>query len=178
MLVVDRSRVGDVAFSRLVREGLVHDAVGAWALPHDIRSTRALRAHLIAPLVPGHTWLTGLALLWLEGLCGPPDVVDLAAARGAHRTEPSPGSPVLAFHTARVWGIDPRATAPPRVTVTRACLDALAHSAPWVALPATASALRRRATTIPKLTAALKRLDSRTTNWSRVKGLVEALATL
>src|SRR4051812_41855559 len=107
MLVVDRSRVGVMAFSRLQREGLVHCAFGAWALPRDILSTRPLRAHLLAPLVPAHAWVTGLAALWLEGCCGPPPVIDLVTARGAHRTEPKPGSPSLAFHTGKLWGIDP-----------------------------------------------------------------------
>src|SRR6187401_3036050 len=128
MLFVDRARVGDVAFARLLRDGIVDCAFGDWALPVDIPRTRSVRAHLLAPLVPGHAFVTGLAALWLEGLCSAPAVIDLAAARGAHRTEPRPGSPPLVFHTGRLWGIDTASGAPARTTLTRACLDALAHS--------------------------------------------------
>lgn len=178
MLLVDRSRVGPVAFARLRREGLIHGTFGDWALPADIRSSPALRAHLLAPLVPGHAWATGLAVLWLEGWCGPPAVIDLVAPRGAHRTEPKPGSPPLVFHTGRLWGLETTPGGPRRTTVTRACLDALAHSPAADALPATASGLRTGATSLGDLRRALASMDARAARTTRVKNLVEALSTL
>lgn len=175
MLIVDRSRVGAVTFARLQREGIVHGAFGDWALPRDIRSTRAVRAHLLAPLVPRHAWVTGLAALWLEGFCDPPRVIDLVAGRGAHRTEPKPGSPPLVFHTGKLWGLDRDARWPRRTVVTRSCLDALAHSPAAAALPATASGLRAGATSVAALRTALDELDPRTVHAGRVKSLVDAL---
>jgi hypothetical protein len=178
MLVVDRSRVGVVAFSRLQREGLVHCTFGAWALPTDILSTRAVRAHVLAPLVPAHAWVTGLSALWLEGCCGPPPVIDLVTARGAHRTEPKVGSPPLVFHTGKLWGTDPAAHWPRRTTLTRACLDALAHSPAATALPAVASGIRLGMTSVAELRAALNALDPRAAHGGRVKSLIEALGCL
>ena len=177
MLFVLRDRVGPVAFSRLERDGLIHEVLGGVAVANDVPSTRGLRMHMIAPLVPSHMWLTGLATLWLEGAAPPPRVIDVAGPRGAHRTVPSPGSPPLSFHSGWLGGLPD--AAPPRVaTVTRACLDALSHSRATEALPAVASAVRARATSIAELLAAVESIEAHTHYRARVESLVGALAAL
>ena len=92
MFVVSRDAVGAVAFSRLIREGVIHEVIGAWALPCDVASTPAARRHLIAPLIPAHAWVTGLAALWVHGwrsrhpLCTP---ITIAAPTGVRLSEPA-----------------------------------------------------------------------------------------
>jgi hypothetical protein len=175
MLLVARDRVGSTAFNRLRRDGVVHDAVGGVALPFDVPATRATRIFMIAPFVPAHTWLTGLAALWCDGLASAPSVLDLAGRRGAHRTVPSPGSPSLAFHSGWLWGL-PDAPPPRFATVTRACIDALAHSPAIDALPAVARALGAAATTIQDLARGVGDMDPHTHYRTRVDSLVTALA--
>ena len=177
MLLVQRELVGAAAFSRLARSGLIHDVLGASALPADVPSSRPVRAHMVAPWIPAHTWLTGLAALWLEGFARTPAVLDLAGPRGAHRTVPAPGSPPLAFHSGWLWGL-PDAGPPRAATVARACLDALAHSGAVDALPAVASALRGGATTVGELEAGVAIIERHTHYRARVRSLVGALATL
>ena len=176
MLTVSRSDVGSIAFERMARDGLVHEVLGAHALPADVRASRALRAHLLRPWVPDNVWVTGLAALWLYGFAPTPPRIDLAGPRSMHHLVAAPGSPPLAFHGGSLDGL-PLHDAPPKAaTVTRACLDALGHNSPAQALPATASALRRRATSIRDLRRMLERLDARTRGRKRVMGLVELLA--
>ena len=176
MLTVSREDVGRVAFDRLVREGLLHDVVGSRALPADIRATRALREHLLLPVIPSHAWVTGLAALWLYGFAAAPQRIDITGPRSANHLPITPGSPPLVYHGASLDGLPPDAASLRVATVTRACLDALAHGPACEALPATASALRRRATTIRDLRRMLDRIDARTRWRKRVTGLVEALA--
>jgi len=178
MLLVERDRVGVAAFARLARERVIHEVLGSRALPADIVSSRALRAHMIAPLVPPHAWLTGLAALWLEGWAGAPGVIDLAGPRGMHRTEAGPGSPPLRFHSGRMSGLSRDQPWPRTATPSRACLDALAHSPAALALPATASALRDGGTTVPELASELSQVDRRTAHRARVAGLVRLLGEL
>lgn len=178
MLTVSRDDIGGTAFDRLVREGLLHDVMGASALPADIRSTRALREHLLRPLVPGHAWVTGLAALWLYGFAPPPPRIDLAGPRSVHHPLAALDNPLLVYHGGSLDGLPSDAAFPRAATVTRACLDALAHNPPSAALPATASALRRRATSIRDLRRMVARMNARKKGRNRVMGLVEALAEL
>lgn len=175
MLFVDRGRIGSVAFARLEREGVIHDVMGAWGLPADIASTRALRAHRVYPLIPHNAWLTGLAALWIDGFASAPPVLDLVAGRGAHRIPPAPGSPPLRLHTGSLLGV-PDAGSPRVVQLTRACLDALWHCEPQKVLPAIASALRAQAISSSKLLEMLDALDVRAAGRRRVRSLVLALA--
>jgi hypothetical protein len=174
MLFVDRDRIGPVAFARLEREGAIHDVLGPWGLPADIPSTHALRACRVLPLIPHNAWLTGLAALWLEGHSGPPPAIELVAKRGAHRILPAPGSPPLVLHAGSTVGV-PDADSPRVVDLSRACLDALWHSSPAIAIPATASAVRARATSITRLMRMLDEFDVRTAGRRRVRALVQAL---
>lgn len=175
MLLVDRSSLGNVAFARLARDGVVRDVLGDWALPLDVPTTRAVRLHMVRPLIPHNAWLSGLAALWLDGHAAAPAALDLVSRRGAHRIVPTPGSPPLRLHAGNVAGV-PDADSPPVVTVARACLDALWHSPAAAALPATASALNAGSTSTDALAEMLLRFDRRTAGRRRVHGLVEALS--
>ena len=178
MFLVERDRVGSVAFARLAAERLIHEVIGDRALPADMQSTRALRAHLIAPFAPHHAWLTGLAALWLEGWCPAPSGIDLAGPRGLHRTVPVEGSPPLIFHGGHLLGLPKEPHVQRLATPTRACLDALAHSPAGLAIPATASAICAGATSVRNLEAMLAGIDPRTAYRTRVASLVAALGTL
>jgi len=178
MLLVERDRVGVAAFARLAREGVIHEVLGSRALPADISSSRALRVHMLATLVPPHAWLTGLAALWLEGWASVPAVIDVAGPRGMHRTEALPGSPPLRFHSGRMAGLSRDRPWPRTATPARACLDALAHSPAALAVPATASALRAGGTNVAELSAALAKVDLRTAYRARVAGLIGLLGEL
>jgi len=177
MLLVDRSVLGDIAFSRLVRDGVVHGVLGDWALPVDVPATPAIRMHLMRPLIPRNAWLSGLAALWIEGHSPSPTTLDLVARKGAHRIVPKPGSPPLRLHAGNLLGL-PRAGDAPVVTATRACLDALWHSPAATALPATASALRAGATSVGALVDMMTGFDKRTAGRGRVRGLVDLLGGL
>jgi hypothetical protein len=175
MLVVEKERLGAVAFARLAREHVIHEVLGDRALPRDVRPTRALRTHLIAPLVPEQAWVTGLAALWLLGLCAVPRQIDLAGKRGLHLTVTEVASVPLVMHTGPMHGL-PTAPAVVRVAVpARACIDALAHSPAALALPATASGLKAGLTTTPELREALAAVSRHTTYRSRVASLIGAL---
>lgn len=178
MLLVLREDIGPAAFARLSRDGLIHEVLGGVALPADVPSTRALRCHMVAPYVPAHVWLTGLAALWVEGHAAVPPVLDLVGPRGAHRTLASLGSPPLTFHCGWLGGCLPDAPSPRAVTLARACLDAVSHSAAATALPAIASALRAGATSIDALAAELEHVDPHTPYRKRVEGIVGALAAI
>jgi len=177
MLFVYKDQVGSTAFARLQRDGLVHTRLGSVALPADVPSTRALRLQLIAPLVPQHTWLTGLAALWLEGLAPSPSALDLAGPRGTHRTLAVPGSPPLAFHSGWLWGL-PDAPSPRAATVTRACLDALTHSSVRAALPAVMRALGAGATSVNDLVTGVHAIERHSHHRARLDSLVTAIAEL
>ena len=177
MLFVLRDRIGASAFARAQREGLVHDVVGGIGLPVDVAATRSLRALMVAPFVPGHTWITGLGALWLEGLAPPPDVIDVAGPRGVHRTTPVAGSPPVVFHSGWLGGL-PDGSAPRVATVTRACIDALSHSGADRALPAVASALRARETSVDEMLDGVAHIDRHTHYRARVESLVRAFAVL
>lgn len=174
MLVVRRRDFGDVAFSRLARDGMVHDVLGEWALPADVPSTRALREHRLAPLVPPHVWVTGLAALWLHGLAPAPAVLDVAGIRGAHRAVPAPGSPPLVLHTGPTVGL-PDAGSPKTATVTRACVEALWHSPADLALPPVLRAVREGATSVDELKELALRLVRHTRALPRVASLVDGV---
>ena len=137
-----------------------------------------VRRHLLAPLIPAHAWVTGLAALWLDGLARAPEAIDLVVKRGAHRTEPSPGSPPLEYHSGPLTWLDPMKVEPRRATVTRACLDALAHSPAATAMPATASAITKGLTDLGRLRTAADALGNRTAHHARVARLLDALATV
>ncbi|MGC4174082.1 hypothetical protein [Demequina sp.] len=177
MLLVERTVVGAIAFDRLARDGVIHEVLGAWALPADIPSTRALRAHLVRDLVPRHAWLTGLAALWLEGYARAPRMLDVVAARGAHRAIPVPGSPPVRLHAGSLLGV-PDAGSPRVVGLARACVDALWHSPTASALPAVASALRGGETSAREVRGLATTCDVRTRGRARVLSLVEALEGL
>ena len=177
------SGIGEAMARQLVAEGTAVVAVARRedrlrALPGDVASTRELREHMIAPLVPGHAWVTGLAALWVYGMCPAPPAIDLAARRGAHRTEPQPGSPPLVFRTGKLLGFEQAARGPNLAPAARACIDALAHSRPADALHATVVALRRGVTTAEELADAAAAIPRRAAHRARVMGLVEALAAL
>ena len=176
MLVVDRAVVGAVAFARMRRDGLIYEAIGPRGLPLDIPSTRGTRWALVESFVPRDAWLTGLAALWLEGLCSPPRWLDLAGPRGRHTTVGTKTSPRRVMHSGAA-APDPALSVGPRATaVPHACLDALTHSPAVEALPAVASALRTGATTRAHLEDALSQVDPHTHGRARVASLLGALA--
>jgi hypothetical protein len=70
-------------------------------MPRDIPESAGARAASLAPVVPSHTVVSGLAGLWVR--CGgpTPSVVDLVGTRGLHRAKPGADARgwLLAFHS-------------------------------------------------------------------------------
>ena len=178
MLVVDRAVVGVVAFARMRREGLIYEAIGPRGLPLDIPSTRGTRWALVESFVPRDAWLTGLAALWLEGLCSPPRWLDLAGPRGRHTTMGTDVSPRRVMHSGAGAPKPERSVGPRATAVPRACLDALTHSPAVDALPAVALALRTGATSNAHLAEALSQVDPHTHGHARIASMLGALAEI
>jgi len=178
MLLVTRDRVGPIAFSRLVADGLVHNVIANRAMPADVEDSRAVREYLLAPFVPSHAWLTGLAVLWIDGLCAAPPHLDLATPRGTHRTLPAEGGPGVVFHMGSLFGLASDPSGLRTATPARACIDALVHSPATKAIPATASALRTGLTSTEALREALVSVGTNTGRRPRVTSILDALAAL
>lgn len=174
MLIVSRSDVGASAFDRLVRERLLHEAIGEHALPRDVRATVSLRWRMIEPWVPAHTWVTGLAALWLHGFAPAPAAVDVVGSRGLHRVPASTSTLRLVFHSGSPAGL---LTGRVRsADVTRASMDALAHSPAHLALPAVYGAIAAQRTSRARLEQSARTWGHHSRQRARVISLVTAIA--
>lgn len=140
MLLVDAHAVGPVAYARLVRDGVVVPATRRFALPADVVATPGIRAWCVAPSVPGHTVLSGLAGLWVWHGGQWPGEVTVVGKRGLHRTapddDPGPSGERVTFHSGLAWR-DPATTIGPIAVANpaRCCSDALRWDPHRAAIP-------------------------------------------
>lgn len=95
--------VGSVALARMFRDGVLAPLAPRHGMPRDIPVSPEARADSLAPVVPPHTVVSGLAGLWVRYGGPAPRVVDLVGARGLHRAKPGADSRgwALSFHSGR-----------------------------------------------------------------------------
>lgn len=136
MLLVPRNQVGEAAFARLLREGIVAPYGPALGRPRDVPDTPGMRAHAASLVLrPGHA-VTGLGALWIRELCpAPPTEWHVLAGLGSR----DKGRPGRVRHASAAAGdvIGPALVATP----ARACVDALRWERIDLALTATLACL-------------------------------------
>ncbi|PKQ26181.1 MAG: hypothetical protein CVT64_06890 [Actinobacteria bacterium HGW-Actinobacteria-4] len=190
MPLVSRSRVGAVAFDRLIRDGTCTALSPAFALPRDIPETPGLRALAVRDSVPAHTVLSGLGGLWVALGGPPPPVLDVVGARGLHRVVTTdtpatgvPATPQVAFHS----GLAHTEASVTLMGLTvanigRCCIDALRWGRHALAIPAVAGAVRGGDVTMEALHSAFAADHPRGPGHARLRsvwnGLAPALAGL
>jgi len=176
MLIVDVADVGNVAMARMLREGIVTQLGPRSALPYDVETTPAIRARSIAPLVPRHTVLSGLAGLWVWREGGFPPKVTVVGERGLHRT----ASAHVGFHSGLTWRVPSTNVSGVRVApLTRCCMDALRWEDHRAGIPAIAGVIVAGATTVAELDREAAREDTRGGGYRRLSSVWGALrATL
>lgn len=177
MIHVRASEVGDLAYARLVRDGILLDALGPLALPRDVEPTAAIRRLALAPLVPGHTWATGLAALWVWGHTPAPSVVDLVGTRGLHRIVPRSPTPTVVFHSGSAVGLA-AGTEPRLASPARACVDALRYGPAEAAIGAVVAARRAGTVRGQDMTAIARGVDPHTQGHAALMRLVALLTAL
>jgi len=84
-MLVRESDCGAVAYARLVRDKVVLPLLPDVALPRDIPDSPGMRALALAPYLPNHGVLSGLAGLWVHGCGVAPGSLLLVGERGTHR---------------------------------------------------------------------------------------------
>lgn len=184
MPLVSRSRVGSVAFERLVRDGTCTPLSTAFALPRDLSESPSLRALAVRDYVPAHTVLSGLAGLWVATGGTAPAILDVVGPRGLHRVATAastaagePWAPAVAFHSGR-------AASEPVISIAgltmanigRCCIDALRWGRHADAIPAVTRAVRQGAVTVRELQAAFASDSPRGSGHARLRSVWEALA--
>jgi hypothetical protein len=101
VIPVSAQDVGAVALARMLRDGVLAPVAPRHGMPRDIPESSLARALCLAPVVPAHTVVSGLAGLWVR--CGgtAPSVVDLVGVRGLHRAKPGADGHgwTLVFHS-------------------------------------------------------------------------------
>ena len=177
MIHVRASEVGDLAYARLVREGLLGDALGPVALPRDVQPNAALRRLALAPFVPSHTWATGLAALWVWGHCPAPETVDLVGARGLHRIVPRTPTPTVVFHSGPAFGLPP-GSEPRLASPARACIDALRYGPVGPAIGAVVAARRAGTVRADELVRCARGVDAHTPRQEAIVRLATLIASL
>ena len=91
MVLVLASDVGQLAWSRMIRDGVVAPLSRGSGHAADAERSSALRAASLASVVPRRATITGLAALWVhgwEGDAAAPLALEIAVPRGCH-----PGTP-------------------------------------------------------------------------------------
>ncbi len=87
----------------MLRDGAIAYLAPRNAMPLDLPVSPDARASSLAPVVPAHTVVSGLAGLWIRRGGPAPGVVDLVGRRGLHRAKPGADARgwTLAFHSGR-----------------------------------------------------------------------------
>ena len=101
MIPVSAHDVGGVALARMLRDGVLAPLAPRHGMPRDIPMSPHSRATSLAPVVPAHTVVSGLAGLWVRYGGAAPTAVDLVGARGLHRAKPGADARgwTLVFHS-------------------------------------------------------------------------------
>lgn len=101
MIPVSARDVGSVALARMLRDGVLLPLAPRHGMPPDLPESPRQRAACLAPVVPAHTVVSGLAGLWIRCGGAAPSVVDLVGARGLHRAKPGADARgwTLVFHS-------------------------------------------------------------------------------
>lgn len=92
MLLISRPDIGEAAWSRAVRTGVILPLTRDHAVPADVSASIGVRALAIAPAVPIRCAVTGLSALWLLGFVAGecPLPFRVVVPRGRH-PDPPPG---------------------------------------------------------------------------------------
>ncbi len=101
VIPVSAHDVGNVALTRMLRDGVLAPLAPRHGMPRDIPESSHARAICLLPVVPAHTVVSGLAGLWVRYGGAAPSVVDLVGARGLHRAKPGADARgwTLVFHS-------------------------------------------------------------------------------
>ena len=85
----------------MLRDGVLAPLAPRHGMPRDIPASPRARAASLAPVVPAHTVVSGLAGLWVRCGGAAPPIVDLVGSRGLHRAKPGADARgwALAFHS-------------------------------------------------------------------------------
>ena len=180
MIPVSAHEVGTVALARMLRDRVVAPLAPQHGMPLDIPVSPGARASSLAPVVPAHTVVSGLAGLWVY--CGgeASAMVDLVGARGLHRAKPGADARgwTLVFHSGG-------AATGPRVEIggivvacaARCAADALRWRDLAAALPAVFLAIREGRVDPSAIGVLVSRDDPRGQGAARARCAWEALAT-
>ena len=131
---------------RMVRDHVLVAATNRFAFPVDIDATPGVRAWCVAPVVPAHTVLSGLAGLWVWQGGAWPGVVCVVGRRGLHRAHTriaaQAGSEPVQYHSGLAWSdAVTKASSLNLAGAARCCVDALRWEDHVKAIPAVASAV-------------------------------------
>lgn len=156
VFVVDAQLVGTVAMQRMVRDRVLVAATNRFAFPVDIEPTPGVRAWCVAPLVPAHTVLSGLAGLWVWKGGAWPGGACVVGRRGLHRANPRTtahaGSEPVGYHSGLAWSdAATRFSTFNLASPARCCIDALRWEDHVNAIPAVASAVCGGGVTVGEL---------------------------
>jgi len=180
MILIDADAVGSVTYDRLVRDGVVVPATRRFAFPADVNPSPGIRAWCVAPSVPTHTVLSGLAGLWVWHGGSWPGEVTVVGKRGLHRAavnhHPGPARDRVTFHSGLAWR-DPATTLGPIAIASpaRCCSDALRWDAHRVAIPVVARTVATGAVPLASIIAEVRRDNLRGAGYARLAQLWRVL---
>lgn len=184
MLVVDAQAVGEVALHRMVRDRVVTAATDRFALPADVELTRGVRAWCVAPSVPGHTVVSGLAGLWVWHGGFWPGSVCVVGRRGLHRVVAPAAQATAAlirdpvvFHSGLAWSSPAASIGNLRVaSPARCCVDALRWEDHRLAIPAVSAAVTSGIVPLADLVAEQRIDNPRGSGYARLHQVWQELA--
>ncbi len=177
--MIRRTQVGPVAYGRMTRDRIVHPLLPGIAVPLDIPDVPGVRALALAPLIPRHTVVSGLAGLWVRH--GEPftTTIDVVGARGLHRTvNPEPTSALsVRFHSGNAINDALDTFSNVGVAPTPRCLvDAMRWAPAPLSIAATTQAVQSNHVTVADIQRCLARDDPRGAGYRRLESLWAALA--
>ncbi len=178
MILVSADDVGPVALGRMLRDGVLAFLSPRHAVPYDLPTSPDTRASTLAPVVPRHTIVSGLAGLWIRFGGSAPSVVDLVGRRGLHRAKPGADARGwrIEFHSGGAAleardGVRSVAVARPE----RCAADALRWRDAREAIPAIYRAIRRGDVDAAALDAVVERDDPRGLGAARMRSTWAAI---
>lgn len=178
MIPVSSDDVGRAAFARMLRDGALSYLAPRHGMPRDLPPTPADRAATLAPVVPPHTVVSGLAGLWVRDGSEAPATVDLVGRRGLHRAKPGADARGwrLAFHSGPAgYGGDDVVGGVRLAAPERCAADALRWGSGGVALATVYRAVRDGCVDAAAIDALVAADDPRGLGAARVRSAWEAV---